>query len=265
MYSSKQNFYKPVRETKESILKLLRDKILFKHYLKKNIPVFIYQMGKVASKSVYKSLCDQYSGIVLHAHYFNANHTDWRVKRLFSWAINEAMPIDVISLTREPIGRNVSAFFQNFEKITAVPFDKANFSMQELKSIFLTKYKHEKPLRWFDKNIKENFGIDVYGNSFPKCGYAAYSHNNIRLLVMRSELSDNEKTEVLRDFLKLSEFHLVNRNIGEEKEYGLSYKNFKINAKLPFDYIDKMCKSKYFQHFYEKEYIDVIRKKWGEC
>jgi hypothetical protein len=178
--------------------------------------------------------------------------------------MGEAMPLNVISLTREPIGRNVSAFFQNFERDAGVHYNKSNFSLEELKAIFLKKFNHELPLRWFDKNIKENFGIDVYANSFPQYGYATYSHKNIRLLIMQSEIGDNKKVKVLRDFLKLSEFQITNRNIGEEKEYASIYKDFRTNVKLPFDYIDKMCKSRYFNHFYNKEYISSVKKKWSE-
>jgi len=267
MYYSKQIFPKSVKALKKGVvsaIKLYRDKVLFKRYLRNDIPVLIYQMGKVASKSVFKSLSHQYSGVVLHAHYFNSNHADWRIRRLYHWVIEEAMPLNVISLTREPIGRNVSAFFQNFERDTGVPYNDANFSHEELKTIFLTKFKHEIPLKWFDKNINENFGIDVYANSFPKCGYAEYSHKNIRLLVMRSEIGDNEKVKVLRDFLKLTEFQIINRNISEEKEYALGYKDFRKNVKLPCDYIDKMCKSKYFKYFYDEDDINAVRKNWGE-
>jgi len=267
MSYSKPIFFKPIKRAKKGLvgaIKLFRDKILFRYYLRKNTPVFIYQMGKVGSKSVFKSLCHQYSGIVLHAHYFNPNHTDWRVRRLYHWAIAKAMPLNVISLTREPISRNVSAFFQNFDSITGVSYHKANFSLEELKSIFLTKYPQEKPLRWFDKNIKENFGIDVCANSFPKCGYAIYCHKKIRLLVMRSEMSDTEKVEVIRVFLDFNNFHLVNTNISEEKEYALTYKDFKDNVTFPKVYIDMMCKSKYFNYFYEQDVINAVRKKWSE-
>ena len=67
-------------------------------------------------------------------------------------------------------------------------------------------------LSLFEENIKANFGIDVYVNSFPKCGYDTYDHKNLRLLVMRSEIKDNEKAKVIRDFLRLSKFQLSIRN-----------------------------------------------------
>jgi hypothetical protein len=245
-------------------LKLLRNRLFFNRYLKNDIPVLVYQMGKVASSSVTKSLLRYYSGIVLQAHYFNPNHKDWRVRRLYQWVIEGGKPLNIISLTREPIGRNVSAFFQNFEKHTGMPYHKANFSLEELKTIFLKEFTNGKPVRWFDKNIKENFGIDVYVNPFPKCGHAIYDHKNIRLLVMRSEMNDNDKVKVIRDFLNLNEFQLVNRNIGAQKEYAPVYEEFKRNVKLPLDYIDEMCKSKYFSYFYEQDVINAVRKKWCE-
>ena len=143
-------FLKPVKRVKKrafSAIKPLQDRILFKRYLRNDIPVLIYQMGKVGSKSVFWSLSRQYPGVVLHTHYFNADHTNWRVRRLYHWVVAGAMPLIIISLTRDPISRNVSAFFENFERFTAVPFHKANLSLEELKAIFLTKYKHEQPLR----------------------------------------------------------------------------------------------------------------------
>jgi hypothetical protein len=263
----KTNIVKPIKIAKKGVVRAIkpfREKILFKYYLKKNIPVFVYQMGKVGSKSVYKSLRQYYTGVVLHAHYFDPNHVDWRIRRLYQWVIKKGMPLNIISLTREPISRNVSAFFQNLDSITGVSYHIGNFSLDELKSIFLTKYQHEKPLQWFDKNIKENFGIDVYVNSFPKCGYAIYCNQKIRLLVMRSEMSDTKKVKVIRDFLHCNNFHLVNTNISEEKEYALIYKNFRDNVSFPKIYIDMMCNSKYFNYFYEQDVINAVEKKWGE-
>ena len=81
---------------------------------------------------------------------------------------------------------------------------------------------------------------------------------------MRSEISDNEKVKIIKDFIKLAEFQIINRNIGEEKEYASSYKDFKTHVKLPVDYIDKMCKSKYFDHFYGKDYFNAVKEKWCE-
>jgi hypothetical protein len=81
---------------------------------------------------------------------------------------------------------------------------------------------------------------------------------------MRSEISDNEKNKAIKEFLKVTEFQIMNRNIGEEKPYASIYTDFRTHVKLPFDYIDAMCKSKYFDHFYGQTYLDAVREKWGE-
>jgi hypothetical protein len=267
VYYPQKNIIKPLKKVRKGVIrafKTLRERLFFNRYLANYIPVFVYQMGKVGSKSVFKSLSEQYLGVVLHAHYFNSKHKDWRVRRLYHWVMKGDRPLNVISLTREPIGRCVSGFFQNFENHTGVPYHKSNFSLEELKAIFLEKFKNGRILKWFDKNIRANFGIDVYANSFPKCGYATYQHNNIRLLVMQSEMDDKQKETVIRDFLELETFQIVNRNIGTQKVYASTYKDFKRNVKFPSDYIDQMCKSKYFNHFYEQDLINEVRSIWSE-
>jgi len=267
MFKIKRNIYKPAKRIKKKVVrtfKPLYDRVFFKQYLRNDNPVLVYQMGKVASSSVTRSLSRQYSGVVLQAHYFNPNHKDWRVRRLYHWVVEGARPLNVISLTREPIGRNVSVFFQNFERHTGVSYDKANFSLEELKTIFLEKFANGQPLHWFENNIMRNFGIDVYVKPFPKCGHSTYTHKDIRLLVMRSEINDNEKVKVIKDFLKMDSFRLVNRNISSQKEYASTYMDFKRNVKFPLDYIDKICKSKYFNHFYDQDTIDSVKQKWSE-
>ncbi|MDJ0578269.1 MAG: putative capsular polysaccharide synthesis family protein [Xenococcaceae cyanobacterium MO_234.B1] len=240
------------------------DQLYFERQLRRATPVLVYQMGKVGSSSIYRSLLKQYAGVVLHSHSFSLNHEAPKIRRLFHWAIVNARPLKVISLTREPIGRNVSAFFQNFERVTGVPYAEANFSIKELKAIFLSNYKHEIPLKWFDNNILANFGIDVFSTPFPENGISTYSNNNIELLVMRLEISDNEKITAINNFLGLDRFQLHNTNIGKKKGYSKTYKAFTSKVKFSPDYIDKMCDSKYFNYFYSKEAINAARKKWSE-
>ncbi len=240
------------------------DQIYFQRKIRRASPVLVYQMGKVGSRSIYRSLLEQYAGVVLHSHGFSLNHEDPTIRRLYHWAIVNARPLNIISLTREPIGRNVSAFFENFERDTGVPYTKANFPIEELKAIFLSNYAHEIPLNWFDDNILANFGIDVFSTPFPKNGISTYSHNNVELLVMRLEISDNEKVAAINNFLGLDRFQLHNYNIGEEKNYSTTYKTFKNKVKFSPDYIDKMCEYKYFNHFYSREAINEAREKWSE-
>ena len=236
----------------------------FQRKLQKATPVHVYQMGKVGSTSIYRSLSQQYPGAVLHTHSFSPNHENPNTGILRDWALVKKRPLKVISLTREPIGRNVSAFFENFERDTGTPYSASRYTIEELKAIFLANYRHDIPLTWFDRHILENFGIDVYASPFPENGIATYSRENIELLVMRLDIPDNEKVAAIKKFLGLEEFHLHNKNIGGEKDYSATYREFSSKVKFAPDYIEQMCRSKYFNHFYSKEAIEAARMKWSE-
>jgi len=237
--------------------------LIFDARLKRSIPILVYQMGKVASQSARHSIRKAYSGIVLLAHSFSFDHDDWRVRKLYEHAIVNGNPLNIISLTREPIGRNISAFFQNFERDTEVPYKKSDFSLLDLKKLLLENYRHHIVLDWFDNNIKAHFGIDVYTVPFPDCGVATYCNNNVRLLVMRSEIDDDAKLAAIREFIELPGLEMIYKNVGSNKEYAETYWLFKETVQLPSSYVSEMCDSKYFDHFYSKEFVESVRQKWS--
>jgi hypothetical protein len=240
---------------------------IFDARLTSSTPVFVYQMGKVASTTIYRSLQKVYPGIVLHDHLFGPNRQGnpdaWRIRRLYEHCVVNQDPLYIISLTREPIERNISAFFQNFERETGVPYNRSDFSLTELRDLFLENYNHNVPLNWFDDNIKANFGIDVYATPFPADGVATYSKDNFHLLVIRCEIHDEKKAAAIRDFLDLPSFEIERRNVGTNKRYAQTYHLFKERVRLPLSYISKMCDSKYFTHFYNEEFVESVRHKWN--
>jgi hypothetical protein len=241
---------------------LYTSQFAFERRLRKAPPVFVFQMGKVASSSIFKSLSEQYPGNVVHGHDFYEDHEYWRISRIYDWSIKEKQKTHIISLTREPVGRNISAFFQNFERDTGVAYAESNHSIDELRTLFLENYDHDIPLEWFQKNIQGNFHIDVYAEPFPASGFNTYAQANIRLLVMRSELEDSMKVRAVKDFLGLETFQLANANIGSQKVYAPTYRRFKDEVRLPEAYVQKMCGSTYFNHFYPKETIEAVERCW---
>ena len=58
-------------------------KYLFRQKLSKAVPVFVFQMGKVGSSSIYESLAD-YPGAVGHAHDLT-NDRNWEAVFLHEW------------------------------------------------------------------------------------------------------------------------------------------------------------------------------------
>ncbi|MCA9248240.1 MAG: hypothetical protein KDA42_14025 [Planctomycetales bacterium] len=234
----------------------------FGRRLAKCDPVLVFQMGKVASTSVYYAAKESYPGAVVHTHWLTADHADWQVRRLYREVYAARRPLRVITLTREPIGRNLSAFFQNYEELTGTARGEVEFSVAELTELFLEKYHHDFPLTWFEDNIERYFGVDVYAEPFPDRGYQQHERGNVRLLLLRSELDDRDKAQAVGEFLDLPQLAIRPRNVGERKGYGDEYGRFKNAVKLPPEYIERMCASRYFQHFYAAETIDSVRAKW---
>jgi hypothetical protein len=241
---------------------------IIKSNYRKNIntypPVIVYQMGKVASMSIYNSLKEQYKGITLHRHILD-DKEDWQAQFLIAHAVEQHKPLRIISLMREPIGRNISDFFQNFERITGIKPENSKFSTDELITLFFSNPKmyHDVPLNWFDNNIKKHFGINIYSEPFPKEeGWAIIKKDNIELLLMKSEISDEKKEALVKGFMKTDNFRLSTSNIGEDKGYAEMYKAFKQRFQPPKEYLDMFYTSPKIRHFYTDAELANARKKW---
>jgi len=182
---------------------------------------------------------------------------------LYNKIIVPKKQVKIISLTREPIGRNIAAFFQNFERETGEKYEKSNFTLQELMDIFINFFPHSTPLNWFDRHFKPFLGIDIYEHPFPKeQGYLRINKDNVDLLILKLEISDSVKEKAIAEFLGLKQFKLVRTNVGEDNNYADMYKEFKENIKLPLSYVEEMCSSKYFNHFYTVEEIKKVYSRW---
>jgi Putative capsular polysaccharide synthesis protein len=244
------------------LIERINEKINFTffHLKAKRIPpVFVYQMGKVASSSIYRSIKTEYKGLSLHAHSFTKDHVKPSVRYLYEINKKEKIPIKIISLIREPIGRNISAFYENFKRDLGINFEDNPYTTIELHKLFLKDHDHNIPLIWFDHNLLNNFNIDVYQQPFPEIGYTAYRNENVDLLLMKHNLDNKIKEEVVGEFLNIKNFKLINYNVASSKIYFDSYREFQ-QLPIPDWYISKMIDSKYVKHFYSSEIDDIINK-----
>ncbi|MEQ9287541.1 MAG: putative capsular polysaccharide synthesis family protein [Cyclobacteriaceae bacterium] len=220
-------------------------------------------MGKVGSHSIGNSLEKQYNGFVCKGHVFSKYFGELGQRKLFdNYYRKGKKKIKIISLVREPIGRNVSAFFQNFEVERGEAPDKDIYTIDNLRSIFLSEYRHYEPLSWFHF-ILHHFNIDVFKREFPSQGYCLYQNNEgVELLVLRSDLEDKYKEEHIGNFLDLSNFKIERFNIGRNKSYGEVYREFVEKVKLPEWYLEMMKESIFFNHFFSKTEIEEICSHW---
>lgn len=250
-------------------------------YSARSTPIIVYQMGKVGSSAVRESLKNQGFSSVFHAHLMNPTHiqrvrqeylahsarapNEWKGRMLYNSIVRGGKRAKFISLVREPLGRNISAFFQNFKRFTGTEYDQASFMIDELADIFIKGYEHTVPLTWFDWEVKPVLGIDVYQHPFPQDkGWLTIKKGSFELLILKLEIDDSRKERALADFLGVSEFRLVRANVAREKKYAKTYQDFLRSIKLPESYVEIMCNSEYIRHFYSEAEIEAIRARWRD-
>ncbi len=242
--------------------------------------VLIYQMGKVASSSVRATLTRLDNLEIIYTHrlsYAYAKQLNLRKKSL-GWQLVSLEPstikdlhasvstesrLKIITLIREPIGRNISAFFQVLDAITGIKNAYSKLTIVELMGIFLKQYPHEIPLIWFDQELKAALGIDVYNTPFPKNkGVMIIKEGRYEVLVMRHDLNDGLKQQSMETFLGVKPIAMRRDNISTDKPYNAVYGIFKESIKLSDQYITQLLESDYARHFYSKKERVLIRKKW---
>jgi len=236
-------------------------------------------MGKVGSSSLRESIKKHGIWPVSHTHRMSPEYIEEikaeRAQReiepvfpshhakgleLYREIVRPGRRAKFVSLVRNPVDRNISAFF--FNCVTEKE-NWENLSVQELRDSFISKYPHEVPLAWFDREPKATLGIDVYSRSFPHGrGYSEFQNGPFELLVLRTELSDDRKAEVVEQFLGISDFEIWRCNAGQSKDYAGLYNLFKQEVSLPDSYLDRMLQSRYAQHFYSAEEIDQTYSAW---
>jgi len=169
----------------------------------------------------------------------------------------------MISLVREPIGRNISAFFQNLDSLEGLKNAHNAIDTQDLIADFVRLYKHDVPLTWFDSELHATTGIDVYKSSFPiEKGYQVIDSYPYNLIIIRHDLDDRLKQKLIGEFLGVDTFNLATKNEASKKQYADTYRDFLDSIKLPPEYVEQLLSSKYAQHFYSREEINTLVKKW---
>ncbi|MEL6350725.1 MAG: putative capsular polysaccharide synthesis family protein [Cyanobacteria bacterium J06627_28] len=228
-------------------------------------PVFIWTMGKVGSTSIAKALQSVRGISVFTSHFMNDDEHP-RSRVLYKHLIEPKKPLKIISLVRDPISKNVSSFFQNYEKNTGRSYAQDDLSLDELSDLFFNRYQHhQSPLSWFDNYVKRYTGIDVYAQQFPTDTKAyTLNHENFDLLVMRCDLDDTRKAQQVERFLGFvpNSFSITSQNVGAQKDYSKTYKAFKQHIQLPDSYLEEMATSQYFRHFYTAKEIDRSIIQW---
>ena len=209
--------------------------------------ILIYQFGKVGSTTIYKSIKEV--GLnCFHVHSF---------KYLQNY-ISNLNRIKIITLVREPVGRNLSEVFQNLS-----PSRIHEMNLEQLISSQL--FEGRRLFDWFDIELKEYIGIDIYAHPFDReKGYTIIKQGNVEVLAIKLEKL-NTLGNVIGEFIGAKQFKLKNANEGDVKSYKYLYNNVKDAIRIPRDIFDIYYNNNAkMDHFYTEAEKEEFLKKWGK-
>jgi hypothetical protein len=235
----------------------------------KGIPLpVVYTMGKVGSQAVSRAI--RASGLPnLHVHYLR-----WEavVQQLSKYLREGQLPPDhllqsmafhsslldkracvYISLVRDPIARNLSAFFQNYRR-TLNGMEGA----QDAFKAFLKNYPHRLPTHWLDTEFGKALGVNVYEVPFDKTSRASIWKG---MIIMRDDCPDETKGALLSELLGRT-IKISRVNVGSDKPYAQLYKEVRNLARFNADFLDSLYDTKFARHFWTDDELSRLRDFW---
>lgn len=237
-------------------------------------------MAKVGSLSVYNSLKRTLpTTAIYHTHILDIDKAKADIQECFDHGIypgsrspvvliqNQIIfkkrPFKVISLFRDPIDRNISAFFDAFQLYVGVKPQAYIGSLEDLEALFHKHLPYTYPLNWFETIFLKDFDIDVYAFPFDvEKGYATIEKDGKVVLLMNCYVEDVIKEQQIAEFCDLDNFKLTNSNITDHKSSRDLYRAFKDFIRFDRSYLEAHYNSKYARHFFTETHRNEAMKRW---
>lgn len=242
-------------------------------------PVLIFTMAKVGSSSVYHSLKKQTNIACFHIHSLSIEEelqsqaickekgvypgSRSPVPLLHEKLLSKDQGFKVISLFRNPIERNLSAFFEAFEIHMGVPAHRFKGNLEDIERSFYKNLDHSYCKDWFDNHFKMSLGIDVYDHAFAKTkAYTNLKGHKADILLLKSTLDNRVKSQHIGAFCGLKNFKLENYNVTNTKDTAELYAAFKSYISFPKSYLESQLESKYMNHFFTEQEKKELYTTW---
>jgi hypothetical protein len=248
-------------------------RFLFDLYVRRGPAVLVYQMGKVGSMSIAATLRSAGCRRVFRTHRLvpdNYRGDPWYQRSVSALVQRRLLrrdttPVRIISPVRDPISRNVSGFFQNLKLYAD---DPEHASVSELQHFFVERYPHDVGVRWFDREMRQSFGIDVYAHPFdPAVGHVTLRQGRVDVLLFKIELSDETIAALLAEFLELDTVALarINEAAARGQRHKATYDDFLRSLALPVELVDSLYDSQFARHFYSADERGAARERWASA
>lgn len=241
--------------------------------------VIVFTMGKVGTLTVCNSLRNiGYKHVHPHSlrytrpgvHFIKVQLTFGErifyfaktILKRFKVAVWKALKPEILIIAgvRDPFSRNISAFFEQVHYIGGL---QENDSPEQVVELFNKVCDFEAPLSWFDREVLEVTGIDVYDIPFDKeRGIAVIEKGKYRLLVYRVDKLDSLQNEFVQ-FIGDKRFEILTTNASSASVYTRQLRELKKSYRYSAEITHKFACSKYMKHFYLPEEIGGFVRKYG--
>jgi hypothetical protein len=232
----------------------------------------VYTMGKVGSSAVADALLR--AGLPCHhIHTLNRSALLARLKRSFKAGQLPPRHVYVslllrrrltnrrrciyISMVRNPIERNLSAYFEEFAHFRRQIKGDAD-DPETVFSHFLHKYAHSASLNWFDRELRDQVGIDVYQQQFDYDARYAWLARD-KTLILRADCPDERKSAILSEIFD-TEITVRRSNEGEQKARGPLYAKVKELAAYDHKFLNRMLDHRFTRHFWSGAELQHARR-----
>jgi len=259
--------------------------------VRKQNPILVYQMGKVGSRTVVEALRSlSLDAPVIHLHTLNPEALARAIRKerhspsphlprhlvasqmLIQKMREGGFPCRVITLTREPIGRAVSFAFEDWRKKAPDALsDGGELDTSQMATAVVEMLSdengHSNPGLWFESELKECLGIDVFSTPYQfDQGFTILPDNDTPALVIRLEDLDRSLRPALASFLNVpsNAIKMHQTNVGSEKWYAESLRQVKQSFTLPELLVQRILGTKYVDHFYPAE-KNRLYQRWNEA
>lgn len=221
--------------------------------------ILVLTMGRVGSTAVYDAV--HTAGEAFHLHWMNPSTLDRIAARstvprnvrdsFEAWRMLDTtdMPVKLITLVRDATERNLSAIFTAWRKQT--PRERWSVELEDARGMaaFWSRQYLDRPLRWFDDELRDGLGIDVYSQPFHGSSLR-FTSGRFDVLIMRSDLDNEAKSLALSGLVDTS-VEVGIRNTNEAEAHADTYARFR--QTMPFDehWLRQTAGSQYMRHFFD--------------
>lgn len=253
----------------------------------------VYQMGKVGSSTVYASLRRaDLPGPLYKVHYLSDaglargraryaqlpvqvpvpyEETTEHVRRLL--AERPELAWKVVSLVREPIARDVSAYVQMVDvlhpALVAGPVPAVRRIARAAGVQFIGFDERRSYLcEWFDEELRAVFGVDVFAQPFDHdAGCLRVRRGRLDLLVLRAEDLNRVGARVLSEFAGVPVPLTPASSRSPDKLQAAYvepvYREILRQVRVPEPVCRRVYRSRYARHFYTAAEIDTFTARWS--